>query len=98
MANGRRAEARKILTTYHAGGDESSALVEFEMAEIEGALTQEADNMSQHSWLELVRTPANRKRTLIAVLVGWFAQWNGVGLVRSKFSFSIFSFETWRGL
>lgn len=52
------------------------------MAEIEGALTHEADAMSQNSWLELVRTPANRKRTLIAVIVGWFAQWNGINLVR----------------
>lgn len=51
------------------------------MAEIEAALTSEADSMSQNSWLELVRTPANRKRTLIAVLVGWFAQWNGINII-----------------
>ncbi|KAH7121803.1 general substrate transporter [Dactylonectria estremocensis] len=81
VAHGRRAEARKILGDYHAGGDQDSALVNFEMAEIEGALTNEADNMSQNSWLELFRTPANRRRTLIAVLVGWFAQWNGIAIV-----------------
>ncbi|KAH6987114.1 general substrate transporter [Ilyonectria destructans] len=81
VAHGRRTEARKILVKYHAGGDENSALVNFEMAEIEGALTHEADAMSQNSWLELVRTPANRKRTLIAVIVGWFAQWNGISIV-----------------
>jgi MFS family permease len=51
------------------------------MAEIEGALTMESDCMSQNSWLELIRTPANRRRTLIAVIVGWFAQWNGVNLI-----------------
>ncbi|KAJ3546740.1 hypothetical protein NM208_g1849 [Fusarium decemcellulare] len=55
--------------------------VQFEMAEIEGALTHEADSMSQNSWLELVRSPANRKRTLIAVIVGWGAQWNGINIV-----------------
>ncbi|CAF3468899.1 unnamed protein product [Fusarium graminearum] len=81
VANGRREEARKILATYHAGGDADSPLVKFEMAEIEGAVTHEADAMSQNSWLELLRTPANRKRTLIAVIVGWFAQWNGVNLI-----------------
>jgi MFS family permease len=51
------------------------------MQEIELALTQEADAISAVSWAELFRTPANRKRTLIAVIVGWFAQWNGVGVV-----------------
>lgn len=51
------------------------------MNEIEVALTMEADVMSQNSWLDLVRTPANRKRTLIAVCVGWFAQWNGVNII-----------------
>ncbi|KAF4984050.1 hypothetical protein FZEAL_663 [Fusarium zealandicum] len=81
VANGRREEARKILADYHAGGDSDAPLVHFEMAEIEGALTHEADAMSQNSWLELVRTPANRKRTLIAVIVGWGAQWNGINIV-----------------
>lgn len=51
------------------------------MNEIESNLTHEADVMSQHSWLDLVRTPANRKRTFIAFCVGWFAQWNGVGVI-----------------
>lgn len=83
VAHGRREEARRILADYHAGGDLDAPLVHFEMAEIEGALTHEADAMSQNSWLELVRTPANRRRTLIAVIVGWFAQWNGINLVRS---------------
>ncbi|KAG8672724.1 hypothetical protein FPOAC2_06127 [Fusarium poae] len=74
-------EARKILVTYHAVGDTDAPLVSFEMAEIERALTHEADAMSQNSWLELLRTTANRRRTLIAVIVGWFAQWNGVNLI-----------------
>lgn len=80
VAQGRHTDARRILTTYHAGGDASSPLVAFEMAEIEGALTHEADT-SAHSWLDLVRTPANRRRTLIAAVVGWFAQWNGAGVI-----------------
>jgi hypothetical protein len=81
VAKGRTQEARQILIDYHAGGDRDSPLVKFEMAEIEGALTFEGDTVSQNSWFELIRTPANRKRTLIAVLVGWFAQWNGVGII-----------------
>lgn len=81
IAHGRLTEARKILVTYHAGGDDTSPLVDFEMREIEGALLLEADVMSQNSWLDLVRTPANRKRTLIAMCVGWFAQWNGINII-----------------
>ncbi|KAH7260984.1 general substrate transporter [Fusarium redolens] len=81
VSKGRKAEARKVLAEFHAGGDLESPLVEFEMQEIELALTQEADAISAVSWAELFRTPANRKRTLIAVIVGWFAQWNGVGVV-----------------
>lgn len=51
------------------------------MDEIESVITQESEAISATSWVELVRTPANRRRTLIAVIVGWFAQWNGVGVV-----------------
>ncbi|EMD94380.1 hypothetical protein COCC4DRAFT_64797 [Bipolaris maydis ATCC 48331] len=71
-------EARKILTDYHAGSDEGSALVDLEIREIQQALNEEAE--VTNSWLELVRGAGNRKRTLIAVLVGWFSQWNGVAV------------------
>ncbi|KAM0275058.1 hypothetical protein ACHAQH_007619 [Verticillium albo-atrum] len=81
IARGRIQEARKILADFHAGGDMDSPLVNFEMQEIEAVVTQEADVMSQNSWMELIRTPANRKRTLIAAIVGWFAQWNGVNIL-----------------
>ncbi|KAK5045722.1 hypothetical protein LTR84_009091 [Exophiala bonariae] len=81
VAHGRNTEARKVLADWHAAGDLQSALVEFEMREIEAAVMAEADAMSSTSWFDLVRTPANRKRTLIAIITGWFAQWNGVGVV-----------------
>lgn len=55
--------------------------MQFELQEIENAVTLEADSMSKNSWLDLVRTPANRKRTLIAVIVGWFAQFVGNGVI-----------------
>ncbi|KAH8895472.1 general substrate transporter [Thozetella sp. PMI_491] len=81
VSRGRKEEARKILADFHAGGDLNSPLVDFEMDEIERAVTSEAEVLSSTSWLDLIRTPANRKRTLIAVIVGWFSQWNGVGVV-----------------
>lgn len=81
MRRGRKEEARRIFANYHAGGDLNDLLVEFEMREVELTLGEEAEALSQSSWLELVRTPANRKRTLIAVILGFFSQWNGVAVV-----------------
>ncbi|CAI6092325.1 unnamed protein product [Clonostachys chloroleuca] len=81
VAQGRLAEARNFFIKYHAGGDENSPLVEFEIDEVETAITLEADTFSQHSWFDLVRGRANRKRLLIIFVIGWFAQWNGVGLI-----------------
>lgn len=81
ISKGRKEEARAILTKYHGGGDPNSTLVEFELQEMELVITEEADTVSQSSWLELFRTPANRRRTLIAAVVGWFSQWAGNGVV-----------------
>lgn len=81
ISKGKLDQAREFFTKYHAGGDAASPLVEFEMKEIEESLAMESAALSETSWLDLVRTPANRKRTLIAVTVGWFSQWNGVGVV-----------------
>ncbi|KAM5345647.1 hypothetical protein ACJ41O_011508 [Fusarium nematophilum] len=81
ISRGRKEEARKVLADCHAGGDLDSPLVNFEMQEIEQVLAQEAEVLSAVSWVELVRTPPNRKRTLIAVITGFSAQWNGVGVV-----------------
>ncbi|KDN62884.1 putative lactose permease [Colletotrichum sublineola] len=81
MRHGRTDEARKVFAEDHAGGDLNNPLVEFEMREVELTLGEEVETMSQSSWLELVRTPANRRRTLIAVILGFFSQWNGVAVV-----------------
>ena len=51
------------------------------MQELEHALSVESEATSAVSWMELIRTPANRKRTTIAITVGWFSQWNGIGVV-----------------
>ncbi|GKT89005.1 lactose permease [Colletotrichum tofieldiae] len=80
MRRGRKDEARRVFADYHAGGKLNDPLVEFEMREVENTLGEEAEAMSQSSWFELVRTPANRKRTLIAVILGFFSQWNGVAV------------------
>jgi len=51
------------------------------MNEIQEYIRLEAQAVSQNSYLDLVRTAPNRRRTLIAVIVGVGAQWNGIGVV-----------------
>jgi MFS family permease len=80
IANGRIAEAKSILARFHTGGDDTHPLISFEMTEIERTIEMERE-ASKTSWATLVSTPGNRKRTLIAVCVGSFAQWNGVAVV-----------------
>lgn len=80
IANGRTEQARTILAKFHTGGDASHELIEFEMAEIEQAIEAEKQ-ASSTKWSSLVATPGNRKRTIIAICVGAFAQWNGVAVV-----------------
>ncbi|KAH6664784.1 general substrate transporter, partial [Plectosphaerella plurivora] len=81
IANGRHAEARAIFTRWHAAGVEASPLVDFEMAEIEKALELERAENARVSWLSLVKTASNRKRMLIACVLGFGSQWNGIGVV-----------------
>ncbi|KAF1850050.1 general substrate transporter [Cucurbitaria berberidis CBS 394.84] len=79
VANDRAGEARALLVKYHAGGDSSSALVDYEMREMEGTIRLETETKT--SYMDLLNTAPNRRRTLIAALVGFFSQWNGVGVV-----------------
>lgn len=81
MSKGRLEDARKVLAKYHAGGDGSSALVQYEMQEIMDYLSHEATVKSETSYKDMLHTPANRHRTLLAVLLGFFSQWSGIGVV-----------------
>jgi sugar porter (SP) family MFS transporter len=90
IANDRTEEASIILSKYHSGrtaADEAeeqhsyTPLVEVEISEIVQTLQTEKDTARSTSWRSLVETPGNRRRTLIVVCVGSFAQWNGIGVV-----------------
>ncbi|KAK3659958.1 hypothetical protein LTR56_000884 [Elasticomyces elasticus] len=79
VSRDRSDEAFEILVKYHAEGDRDSALVRAEFEEIQTTVRAEIEN-SKRRWVELVQTPGNRKRTLIAACVGLFSQWSGNGL------------------
>lgn len=73
-------EARAFLIKSHAGGDENSKLVAFELAEIQGTLEMERLAKSSTSYVDMVKTKGNRHRLFISITLGVFAQWNGVGI------------------
>jgi hypothetical protein len=81
VSKGRIAEARRILVTYHAGGDEASPLVAFELSEIEQTLEMERLARTTTSYADLAKTKGNRHRLWITVTLGIFAQWSGNGIV-----------------
>jgi len=77
---GRDDEAKRILAKYHAGGDINHPLVAFEYDEIKEALALESE-ASGVNWLDLFRTPGNRRRMRIILGIAVFSQWSGNGLI-----------------
>ena len=78
--NNRRQEARELLVKYHAEGDENNDLLKLEIAEIDQALEYEKTQRSS-SWMEWVRTPANRHRLFIVLSLGFLIQWCGNAII-----------------
>ena len=80
VAQDRTREAASILTKYHDPMTDNSPLVGREIVEIVQTIQHEK-MATTTGWSALLATPGNRKRTLIAVCTGAFAQWNGIGVV-----------------
>jgi MFS family permease len=81
ISKGRDDEALDILTKYHANGDASDEFVKWEFSEIRETLHLEKEFSSRSGWLELVRTPGNRKRCFLIIVTAIFSQCSGNGLV-----------------
>ncbi|EJC98582.1 hexose transporter [Fomitiporia mediterranea MF3/22] len=79
VAKGREEEALDILAYYHTNGNKQDPLVQFEFQEIRSALAAER-LQKQTGWLQLVRTPGNRRRMRIIIAIAFFSQWSGNGL------------------
>ncbi|KAH6711691.1 MFS transporter [Leptodontidium sp. MPI-SDFR-AT-0119] len=80
ISKDRDAKAFEILVKYHGEGDRDSPFVNAEFVEIQNQLRLESLN-SKRKWIELLQTPGNRKRVLIVMCLGIFAQWSGNGLI-----------------
>ncbi|CAI7598318.1 unnamed protein product [Penicillium manginii] len=79
-ANNRYEEAFEVLVKYHASGDRDDTFCAFEFHEIQETIRMEKEN-STTGWPVLVQTPGNRKRLLLILLVSFFSQCSGNGLV-----------------
>ena len=81
ISNGRAEEAKALLEKWHAGGDQNSALVNYEVLEITETLRAETEAHDSASYAEMFKTPGNRHRLFISVSLGIFVQWSGNGVV-----------------
>ncbi|KAJ6131585.1 hypothetical protein N7523_001291 [Penicillium sp. IBT 18751x] len=79
-AQNRSEEAFEILVKYHASGERNDPFCAFEFHEIQETIRMEKEN-SRNGWPVLVKSPGNRKRLLLIVLVSFFSQCSGNGLV-----------------
>lgn len=80
ISKGEREKALRVLIKYHGGGDPDSALVKFELAEIESQI-ELASLQKASSWKEWVRTKGNRKRLYLMLVLPFIRQWAGNNLV-----------------
>ena len=74
-------EARRLLTKYHANGNDEDPMITLEMEEIRAALRLEAEYNATTSYLTFFEGRANRRRFFIILAVGFFSQWSGNGLI-----------------
>ncbi|EFQ32496.1 uncharacterized protein GLRG_07766 [Colletotrichum graminicola M1.001] len=81
ISKGKEAEAQRVLVKYHGNNNESDEFVRWELAEISTTLRLEKEASSQNGWMELARTPGNRKRCGLIIATAIFSQCSGNGLV-----------------
>lgn len=73
-------QAHAVLATYHSNGDLDDPLVQLEMREMADALEREARNQ-QVTFMDFVRTPGNRRRLWVLVLLAFSLNWMGNGII-----------------
>ncbi|KAK2016813.1 general substrate transporter [Colletotrichum eremochloae] len=81
ISQGKEAEAKRVLVKYHGNDNKSDEFVHWELAEISTTLRLEEEASSQSGWMELVRTPGNRRRCCLIIATAIFSQCSGNGLV-----------------
>ncbi|TXT04870.1 hypothetical protein VHUM_03953 [Vanrija humicola] len=77
---GKHELALATLAKYHANGDKQDPMVQLEFNEIVVAIESEGDE-KQTSYMDLIRTAAGRRRTLMVVLIAFGTNWMGNALI-----------------
>ncbi|EXM19993.1 Sugar/inositol transporter [Fusarium oxysporum f. sp. vasinfectum] len=80
VANGRAAEATKVLSKHHSGTDEPTELVRLQIAEITSAIEFER-SVESVSYLQFFKTKGNRHRLVVVASLGFIIQWCGNQLI-----------------
>ncbi|KLT43819.1 general substrate transporter [Cutaneotrichosporon oleaginosum] len=80
VGKGRPEEALRVLAKYHANGKEDDPMVQLEFNEIIVALESEGEEKDTH-WRDLIKTPGNRRRTCMVVLIAFGTNWLGNALI-----------------
>ncbi|EKC97194.1 hexose transporter [Trichosporon asahii var. asahii CBS 8904] len=80
MKQGRVDDAHRVLAKHHANGDMDDPLVLHEMQEIRAALEAEKEQQ-QTSYLDFFKTPANRRRLFVILVISVGTNWVGNGVV-----------------
>lgn len=71
---GRHNEARTVLARYQASGDENADVVNTEMIEISRAIELERGAQAETSYLDMISTKGNRRRTMTSITLGAYGQ------------------------
>ncbi|PPJ59036.1 hypothetical protein CBER1_01670 [Cercospora berteroae] len=79
ISKGRTEEAHQTLAKVHANGNLEDEVVLIELQEIKDTIILEKE-IEGNGWLQLFKTPGNRRRLIILLTLGLFSQWSGNGL------------------
>lgn len=80
VTRGRHDQARRVLVKYHAGGDENSRLVDFEMKEIRLQI-EASKKMGRAGYRDFLKGKGNRRRLFLISFTPVMMQLSGNGLV-----------------
>lgn len=80
IAKGHSEKALNVLAKAHGRGNVEDELVQMEYKEIHETIKLEQE-FEGNGWLEMFKTPGNRRRLIILISLGLFSQWSGNGLV-----------------
>ncbi|KAL1941933.1 hypothetical protein VTO73DRAFT_6463 [Trametes versicolor] len=80
-SKGREEQALHVLAYYHADGNRTDALVEYEFEEIRAAIRFDKEVAANVGWSSFFKTPGNRRRLRIMIAIAFFSQWSGNNLI-----------------